>query len=290
MNKEFRFLNIINNTLKDSSYLGDDCGYLDEYKLAISSDTLVENVHFSLCFMSAYEIARKSLLVNISDILASGAKPIYVTISLSGALDDNFVQDFYNGVNSIAKEYEIKIVGGDLTKSDKITVGITILGSYKDRNISSRKNAQDGYIVAVVGEFGSSAQGLEDLFHGIMDNYFINYHKNPKLYPNISYEIASKTTKPYAMMDSSDGLIDCLSQISAKSNVRIDIEYDKIPHKTTNPDFVLSGGEDYALVVCIDKEDFKNIDGLIQIGTCSIGSGVYLDGKKIEYKGYNHFE
>ena len=113
MNKELRFLNIINNTLSNSSYLGDDCAYLDEYKLAISSDTLVEDVHFSLQFMNAFEVAKKSLLVNISDILASGAKPIYATISLSGNLSDDFIQDFYLGINSIADEYKIKIVGGD---------------------------------------------------------------------------------------------------------------------------------------------------------------------------------
>ena len=75
MNKEFEFLNIISNTLSDNSFLGSDCAYLDEYKIAISKDILIEDVHFSLSFMTPTEIARKALLVNISDILASGAKP-----------------------------------------------------------------------------------------------------------------------------------------------------------------------------------------------------------------------
>ena len=227
MNKELKFLKIISNKLSDPSYLGDDCAYLDEYKLAISSDSLVEDVHFSCFFMTPKEIAKKALLVNISDILASGAKPICATINLSGHLDEKFIDEFYEGVNYIANEYDIKIIGGDLTKSDKIVVSITIFGSYNDRSISSRKNASFDYIVAVAGEFGTSAQGLEDLINGIQDNYFINYHKTPKLYPNISKEIATKAQKPYAMMDSSDGLVDCLCQISSKSNVGIDIEYDK---------------------------------------------------------------
>ncbi len=289
MNKELKFLNIISNKLSDSGYLGDDCAYLDEYKLAISSDSLIEDVHFSLHFMSAYEIAKKALLVNISDILASGAKPIYATINLSGCLDEKFIEEFYEGINFVANSYNLKIIGGDLTKSDKLAISITVFGSYNDRNISSRKNASSGYIVAVAGEFGSSAQGLEDLINGISDSYFINHHKYPKLYPEVSSEIAIKTKKPYAMMDSSDGLIDCLAQISAKSNVRIDIEYDKIPAKTKNRDFILSGGEDYSLVLCLAKEDFEKIEGLTQIGTCSLGSGVYVDNQKIEYKGYNHF-
>lgn len=290
MNKELKFLKIISNKLSDSSYLGDDCAYLDEYKLAISSDSLIEDVHFSLQFMNATEIAKKALLVNISDVLASGAKPICATINLSGCLDEKFIEEFYDGINFVANEYNIKIIGGDLTKSDKLVISITIFGSYNDRNVSSRKNASSGYVVAVAGEFGSSAQGLEDLINGISDNYFINYHKAPKIYPNISANISTTAQNPYAMMDSSDGLIDCLTQISFKSNVRIDIEYDKIPAKTKNKDFVLYGGEDYSLVLCLDKEDFNKIDGLFQIGTCSMGEGVYLDGNKIEYKGYNHFD
>ena len=80
MNKEFEFLNIINKTLDDSSYLGNDCAYLDEYKLAISCDILIEDVHFKRRYMRASEIAKKAILSNISDILASGAKLKYLTI------------------------------------------------------------------------------------------------------------------------------------------------------------------------------------------------------------------
>ena len=92
------------------------------------------------------------------------------------------------------------------------------------------------------------------------------------------------------MMDSSDGLVDCIYQIADKSKVKININYDLIPKKTDNRDFVLFGGEDYSLVGAFHKDDFKNIKGLIKIGTCSLGSGIFLDDKIIEYKGYNHFE
>ena len=219
MNKEFNFLNIISNALSNSSYLGDDCAYLDEYNIAISKDCLIEDVHFSLNYMTPYEIAKKALLVNISDILASGALPKYALVGLCGNLNEKFVKDFYNGINEISNKYNIKIIGGDLTKAPKISISITIFGDYKNRNISSRKNAKENYTVAVAGEFGTSAQGLEDLINGIQDNYFINNHKAPKLYPEVSSEIAIKAKKPYAMMDSSDGLIDCLSQIATKSGV-----------------------------------------------------------------------
>lgn len=290
MNKEFRLLNIISNNLSNPIYLGDDCAYLDEYQIAISSDSLIENVHFSLHFMTPEEIAKKALLVNISDILASGAKPKYLTINLSGDLDENFINNFYKGVNSIEKEYDIKIIGGDLTKSEKLMIAITALGEYKNRKISSRKNAKPNYIVATAGEFGSSAQGLEDLNNGISDNYYINYHKTPKLFPEISSKISKTCKKPYAMMDSSDGLIDCLYQISTKSNVGININYSKIPHKTPCKDYVLYGGEDYSLVVCLNEDDFNEIEGLTKIGTCFKGSGVFIDNQKINYKAYEHFE
>ena len=290
MNKEFEFLNIISNTLSNSDYLGDDCAYLDEYKLAFSKDCLIEDVHFSLDYMTPYEIAKKSLLVNISDILASGAKPKYALIGLSGKLDNLFIAEFYKGINKISNEYDIKIIGGDLTKSDKISISITIIGDYKNRQISSRKNAKKDYIIATKGEFGSSAEGLYALQNNLKNDYFIDFHKSPILYPEISSSIAKIAKYPFAMMDSSDGLADCLIQISQKSNVRIDIDYDLIPKKTNNRDFVLYGGEDYSLVIALDKKDFENIQGLTKIGQCSCGEGVFINNKKIEYKGFKHFE
>lgn len=290
MNKEFEFLKIINETLEDNSYLGDDCAYLNEHNLAVSSDILIEDVHFKTCYMNPYEIAQKAILVNISDILASGADIKYLTIALSGQLNTEFIKDFYRAVNDLSKIYNFKVIGGDLTKSDKIIVSITAFGDYKNRNISKRNGAKIGYSVAVLGEFGSSAQGLEDLKQGIKQNYFIDYHKKPKLYPDISKKISSLSENPYAMMDSSDGLADCLIQISSLSKVGIKIKFDKIPHKTQNKNFVLYGGEDYCLVVCLDEKDFNKVPELIKIGECTQDKGVYLDNKKIEYRGYNHFE
>lgn len=290
MNKEFEFLKTINETLDDNSFLGNDCAYLNEYNLAVSNDILIEDVHFKTSYMSPYEIAQKAVLVNISDVLASGADIKYLTIALCGKLNSEFVKEFYKGVNDLSKIYNFKVIGGDLTKSDKIVVSITVFGDYKNKNISKRNNAKEGYIVAAAGEFGSSAQGFYDIEQKIEQNYFIDYHKKPKLYPDISKKISKICKNPYAMMDSSDGLIDCLSQISSSSKVKIEIAYNKIPKKCKNKDFVLYGGEDYSLVVCLCEEDFNKIPELIQIGKCFKGEGVYLDNEKIKYGGFNHFE
>ena len=290
MIKEFEFLKIINNTLSKNAHLGDDCAYLKELGLVVSADALIEDVHFSLSYMNPYEIGKKALLVNISDILASGANPKYALITLSGALSEEFILNFYKGINEVANLYDVEIIGGDLTSGNKITISITIFGETKDRNISSRSHAKTGYILAVAGVFGSSAKGLEELKSGIKKSEFINYHKYPILNKDVSSQIALSAKYPYAMMDSSDGLVDCIYQIALKSGVKINIKYDLIPKKTNNKEFVLYGGEDYSLVVALHEDDFKKVDGLIQIGICEKGRGIYLDDKNIEYKGFNHFE
>ena len=289
MNKEFEFLKIINNIIPNE-YLGDDCAYLQEYNLVLSQDSLIEDVHFSLKYMTPYEIAQKALLVNISDILASGAVAQYYSIGLSGNLTNGFIEEFYHGLRDISQEYKIKLIGGDLTKSNKIMISVTILGNCAHRRISSRSGAEKGYVVAVAGEFGTSAQGLYNLQNNIKDDYFINIHKKPLLHPQISSQLSLQTEYPYAMMDSSDGLFDCLYQISSKSKVRIDIDYSKIPHKTQNKDFILYGGEDYCLVTALNEKDFNKVKGLVKIGNICEGEGVYVDGNQMEYQGYKHFE
>ena len=290
--KEFEFLDIINKTIKNPKYLGDDCAYLEKYNLTISSDSFVEDVHFSRKYMSPYEIAKKAALSNISDILASGAKPEYITVNLSGKLNNDFIKEFYTGIDETIKQYDVDVIGGDLTASDKIMVSITAFGNTKNRNISSRKNAKHEYVIAVAGEFGSSAKGLYNLQNNTKDDYFSKIHKCPILQEAASKEISTVSKYPYAMMDSSDGLADCLFQIASKSNVSIEINYDNIPKKTDEKDFVLYGGEDYSLVAAIHKEDFKNIKNFIKIGECfnSNTSKIYVDKKEIEYIGYNHFE
>lgn len=292
MAKEFDFLNIINNKIDNPDYLGDDCAYLKEYNLTISSDSLIEDVHFSRKYMTPRDIAKKAALSNISDILSSGAKPEFMTINLSGRLDDSFIEEFYESINETIKEYDMKLIGGDLTKSDKIAIALTVLGNSEGRNISSRKNAKDGYIVAVSGEFGSSAQGLYNLQNNIKDNYFSAIHKCPVLNKDASTEIACNTKHPYAMMDSSDGLLDCLFQIANKSKVNIKAEYNNIPKKTDNRDFVLHGGEDYSLVCAVHPDDFKNLKHFKAIGLCycSTNPKVFIDNIEAKYKGYNHFE
>lgn len=314
MNKEETFLNIISKTLSNSSFLGDDCAYLKEYNLAVSSDTLVQDIHFKYGnktgAISAYELGKKALLVNVSDILASGAKPEYLTVSLSGNLDTTFIENFYKGANEICKRYDLKIIGGDLTGGDKISVSITIFGNTKGRSVSSRSSAKANYVVLLAGEHGSSSIGLKILTKQIKtkiknEKDFIKTHIEPKLYPRISETAAKNCKKPYAMMDTSDGLYDAIKKISENSNVGFSINYNKIPKKhialkdgTVIPDFntVLFGGEDFGLLICLDKKDFKNIEnelislGAVEIGTTTASGKILIDNKEIsEDLRFEHF-
>lgn len=286
MNTELKLIEIIKSSLSDSSFLGDDCAYLRDLNLCVSADTLVEDVHFLRSTISPYELARKALKINISDILASGAKPKYVSVCLSGKLNENFIEEFYSSLNICANEYGIKIIGGDLTSGEKLTVSICILGCAKGVNISSRKNAKPGYVLALCGEFGTSAKGLKNLAADEnADDYFSKIHKDPILYPQSAYRIAQNAKEPYAMMDSSDGLINALEWIAKSSNVGFDVQYSLIPkHDGVCRSEVLFGGEDYSLVCVLTQSDFDRINdkNLTAVGFASLKTGIRIDGVDIK--------
>ena len=107
--KELEYLDIINKTLSDVSLLGDDCAYLKDFDLCITQDSLVENVHFSLKTTDAYTLGQKAVNVNLSDLAAAGAVPLFVTISLSlpKNKDIDFVKDFYKGVEKSVSKYGV---------------------------------------------------------------------------------------------------------------------------------------------------------------------------------------
>ncbi len=272
MKTEQKLLEIINAALAKNSHMGDDCAFLKDFNLVVTQDTLVEGVHFNLSLITPKQLGRRAMLVNISDVLASGAKPKYLTVSLSGLLSEDFVREFYLGVNEICGEFDVEIVGGDLTGGEKITVSICAFGDTRGREISSRSNAHEGYIVVVRGVFGA----------GLLSNYLLE----PKLFPETVEIIATKTQNPYALMDSSDSLYDCLEQISRLSGVAMDIEFEKIPNADGDFKTTLFGGEDYALVGCFAPEDFEILQNcgakMVQIGTVVSGAGVFVDKKKNE--------
>ena len=161
--KEEEFLSVIKSIIGDK-YIGDDCAYVKDLELVLSQDSLVEDVHFSKKYTTPYQLGYKSAMVNISDISASGCggvKYILVSLSLPKYIDNDFIKEFYEGLNFACKKYGTDIIGGDLTGSDKIMISITILGETEGVKVSSRKNAKEGQVIVTSGPHGSSSAGLK---------------------------------------------------------------------------------------------------------------------------------
>lgn len=286
--KEQEIINIIEKEI-GKKYLGDDCAFLKELGIVVSQDSLVEDVHFKRSWCTPSQLGYKSIAVNISDILASGAEPKYVTIALSlpKDADEKFVQEFYRGAKEALNGAEI--VGGDVTGSKSgLMISVTVIGTAKNRNISSRANAKEGYIVITKGNHGSSAAGLKELQNGGKNEKLIKAHLEPELEYDFSKQIAASVKEEYAMMDTSDGLADALFKIAESSGVKLSIEFEKIPcAEGVTKEQVLFGGEDYKLVAAIPHEYSGKIDGAIEIGKVEKFDGARLEIADKRYSSYD---
>ena len=249
-------------------YIGDDCAYLKELGLVVSQDSLVEDIHFSLKYITPYQLGYKSAMVNISDISASGGECKYMTVALSLPKDisTEFVEEFYKGLKSACGKVEI--IGGDITGSDKIMISITVLGVDKGRKISSRSNAKNNQVVVVSGDHGSSSAGLRLLqANKQTPEKFIESHLMPKAQVEFGKNIAQNIKEDYAMMDTSDGLADALYKIAQTSGKTLVIDFEKIPYDrelekifpNEYKKMVLFGGEDYQIVATISEELAKEL-------------------------------
>lgn len=310
--KEIDYINIIQNVLS-SNHIGDDCAYLEDLGIVITQDSLVEDIHFKRNFSTPFELGYKSIAVNLSDIYASGAEAKYLTVALSlpKSVDENFVKEFYEGAKSILNG--AKIVGGDITGSnDKIFVSVCAIGSTKGRKISSRKNAKVGYKIITNGTHGSSNAGLNLLLNNNRNSYpeIVKEHLMPNISDKLSKAIATSAKNNYAMMDSSDGLIDALYKIADFSKVSAVVDFKKIPYdkdleKIENFDYksaILFGGEDYRLICAISEEDLKKLDenlytiiGEIQEKSADTvkvkfnGKEIGFNANSLEKNLFNHF-
>lgn len=312
---ETELLHIIENQI-GSKYIGDDCAYLEDLGIVITQDSLVEDVHFCMEWITPQELGYKSIMVNVSDICASGCVPKYLTVALSlpKNVSSKWVKSFYDGAKKACAESGVEIIGGDLTGGDKVMISCCVIGRKVDgQSVATRSGARKGYKVFVSGECGNSAVGLSLLMGQIDKNTFTeeerSYFITSHLIPRAEVEFSRKVTlqmmdsTPYAMMDTSDGLMDALAKIADRSGVGMVIDFEKIPvcgamKKLKNwKDFVLFGGEDYKLVACFPQEvqcDFGTVIGNIIAGRgvdVKIGEGTrHFDLQEVLDKTYKHFE
>jgi thiamine-monophosphate kinase len=305
--------------------IGDDCAILkpelNSY-LSITTDTLVEKIHFDLNFISAYDLGKKTVLANVSDIAAVGGTPLWATLNIAfrNGLNDNFWNDFINGICDTLQEYKISLVGGDTVASSVLTLNLTLIGAVIPEKWLRRDAAKVGDKIYVSGYLGDSAGGLkilnlnnnEKLDIGDSDrNYLIKRHINPSPQLELGKMLSSKGLVACAI-DLSDGLATDLSHVCEESCAGAIIFADNIPisRETNNLskllrisplELALKGGEDFELLwtanPSIEDEMLKEATKILghrpyYVGQITEEKGVFLEqnGQKeeITYQGYEH--
>ncbi|MEK6869813.1 MAG: thiamine-phosphate kinase, partial [Nanoarchaeota archaeon] len=292
--------------------IGDDAAVINydkNYYLLLTTDSLVQNVHFS-SFFTPEQIGMKAVEINVSDIAAMGGFPKYALISLiipkNTKLD--FIDKLYDGINEKCRKYKISVIGGNLSDGKEISVTIMMLGFVEKKNLRLRSDAKANDLIAVTENLGASAIGLQ-LLKAKMKGGSINYHLNPKSKLNAARLLAKYGIN--AMEDISDGLATEIRNICNESKTGAVIYKEKIPiNKNTiidskklnkDPyDFALYGGEDFELVFTMNKNSFKKLEKIKnRVKFTVVGKilpkkdGILLldKGKKKKLKyGYEHFK
>ncbi len=280
--------------IKNSSTLkgiGDDAAVLDfqNKKTIVSTDLLIEGVHFDLAYMPLKHLGYKAVVVNISDIYAMNAKASQITVSV--AVSNRFpleaLEELYEGITLAAKQYNVDVIGGDTTSSQKgLILSITAIGEADAEDIVYRNGAKQGDLLVVSGDLGAAYMGLQVLEREKqvfqvnpnnqpdLDNYtyLIERQLKPEARKDVSEILKALDIKPTSMIDISDGLSSEVMHLCKQSNVGCNVYEDKLP---LDPQFIsvceefnidsttiaLNGGEDYELLFTIKMDDFDKIKG-----------------------------
>lgn len=272
--------------------IGDDAAicFLNPKKALVSTvDLLIEGVHFNLSYTPPYLLGRKSLAVNLSDLAAMGAKPLYILISLAlpERLKVDFVDEFISGFLEIAQENEAWLVGGDTSSSpERLFISVTLLGEGEKEKLLCRQGAQVGDDLYVTGTLGDAFWGLQILQKkkgeplSPDESYLISRHLNPS--PRVKEgQILGQRNLARAMIDISDGLLADLGHICTESRVGATIWVEKIPLSNSlklmandrkEPPWrsALIGGEDYELLFTAPAEKASEIMELSREWKCGI--------------------
>ena len=294
--------------------IGDDCFAFNPHiksKYIVTTDILIENIHFKRQWATPQQIGQKAIEVNVSDIASMGnSKPLYAFISLGipKSTPVNFVKELFNSIKNTCNKYGIHLSGGDTVCAKDITISITLIGICYDTPIS-RTGAKNSDLIYVTGTFGDSCAGLEILSKEKKD--LKKYEKElirKHLIPQAKLKEAnliSKNIKVTSMTDSSDGLFKSIELLTEIKGAVIDLG--KIPlsknlikyaKKDYNKlyNYALFGGEEFELVFTIAKKDKNKLEKLLPSATCighiNNNKVTYLQNgktKNVKYNGYKHF-
>jgi thiamine-monophosphate kinase len=301
------------STLKS---IGDDAAVIDNgrFQTVVSTDLLVEGVHFDLMYTPLKHLGYKAIVVNLSDIYAMNARPKQVTVSL--AISNRFsveaLEELYEGIYAACKRYGVDLIGGDTTSSLKgLVISVTAIGQGEKDKLVYRDGAKVGDLICITGDLGAAYLGLQILEREkrlYLDNpsvkpdleeqtYVVGKFLKPEARRDIIEAFAQNGIKPTSMMDISDGLASELNHICRQSNVGAFLEESGV---SIHPDAqmlaikfkldpitcALSGGEDYELLFTIDPSDVEKIKYLPDIYIAGEITP-QADGIKLHTKGGN---
>lgn len=269
--------------------VGDDAAVIDNGLLqtVVSTDMLVEGVHFDLTYVPLKHLGFKSVAVNLSDIYAMNAEPRQIVVSL--AISNRFrleaLEELYAGMLLACKKYNVDLVGGDTTSSRSgLVLSITAIGAAKKEDLVYRSGARESNLLCVSGDLGGAYMGLQ-----VLEREKSVFKENPKLQPDLEGKdyilerqlkpearkdiielLKSLDIKPTSMIDISDGLSSEILHLCTESKVGVELYEDKIPIDPLTYDTArefnldptlcaLSGGEDYELLFTVDLSDYEKI-------------------------------
>ena len=292
-----------------NSYIHDDCAYLSNTHQLITTDTLVENVHFNLKHFNAYEIAHRLFACNYSDIQSSGGYPEYALLSISfPSKNFEISQQIVKFFKKILEKYNIRLIGGDTTSSSKIYLSSTFISkTIKKIKVINRKNAKVGDGIYTYKNIGFSKLGYLSIFKKLnLNKNLLQKSKDQFLKPKIiSYSNLFNRCKINSCMDISDSLHSSLKELSRQSKKKFHIddlkEVSPLLFKNFDPNkyfsLVLSSGEEFVPVFTakLTKQDIKlfklNRINIIKIGSVQKGQGVvFTELEKFKNSTFSHFK
>lgn len=324
LTEKFKLTN--ESTLKG---VGDDAAVLDykDKQILVTTDLLLEGVHFDLVYVPLKHLGYKSAVVNFSDIYAMNGQPKQITVSLgvSKRFSVEDIEELYAGIKLACDTYGVDLIGGDTSASlTGLCISITCIGEGEKENIVYRNGARENDLICVSGDLGSAYMGLQLLerekivfnanseaqpdFDG--KDYILQRQLKPEARKDIIEALAKSGIKPTSMMDVSDGLSSELLHICSQSNTGCRVYEDKIPityqaaamAEELNMNIVtaaLNGGEDYELLFTVPMEDYEKVLQLENVGIVGHITkpelGLHLvgrEGEEIELKaqGWNSLE
>jgi len=257
--------------------VGDDCAVIEagDRNWLVTTDALVEGVHFSLAFSSAYDLGRRIIGVNISDIAAMGGRPRFFTVALGvpSQTDEDLLRKLYEGILAAAKEHGALLIGGDTVATDKLTASVTVLGEADKGKAIMRSGAKPGDSLYVTGYLGRAALGLACLKRGVITDEtqpFIDWYRAPQPRVPEGQKLA-ETGFVTSMIDVSDGLMADVDHLAQASETGYEINSSDLPQmqgmedvaslvKASPLELMLGGGDDYELAFTVAKDRQKDFE------------------------------